>query len=146
MSALAALKTSDELISESLKTELDATRKKLAQKTFELDEMKEQLMGALVSKDKIRRQLDDAIASASTEQPTPEETPKYKKEDPEKVEKLKAALRQKIEVSNNPDCLRFLSLSGCPAGIPDVSGRSAHAQHRHFWKSRELAASTCSMM
>jgi protein HOOK3 len=105
VSALAALKTSDELISESLKTELEATRKKLARKSFELDEMKEQLMSALVSKDKLRRQLDDAIASAPTGQPTPDETPKGKKEDPEKVEKLKAALRQKIEVSNDPNRL-----------------------------------------
>jgi len=101
-SALASLKTSDELISESLKTELDATRRQLAQKVFELDEMKEQLMGALVSKDKLRRQLDDTIASAPNGQPTPEEAPKGKKEDAEKIEKLKAALRQKIEVSNDP--------------------------------------------
>jgi len=95
--ALGALKASDELISESLKTELAATRRQLAQKTFELDEMKEQLMGALVSKDKLRRQLDDAIAAASNGQTAPEEAPRGKKEDAEKVDKLRAALRQKIE-------------------------------------------------
>lgn len=105
--ALAALKSSDELISESLRTELEATRKQLAQKLFELDEMKEQLMGALVSKDKVQRRLDDTLASAAGQQvesPPPEEAaqPKGKKEDAEKIEKLKAALRQKMEVSLDP--------------------------------------------
>ncbi|KAK5658605.1 hypothetical protein OQA88_1998 [Cercophora sp. LCS_1] len=96
-SALAALKTSDELISDSLKRELDATRKQLTQRTFELNETKEQLMGALVSKDKIRKQLDDVAASAPNGQQTPEDAPKSRKEDAEKIEKLKTALRQKIE-------------------------------------------------
>ncbi|KAK0634726.1 hypothetical protein B0T17DRAFT_586454 [Bombardia bombarda] len=90
-SALAALKSGDELISGSLKTELEATRKQLTQRVFELDGMKEQLMGALVSKDKIRKQLDDATAANG------DNAPKTKKEDAEKIEKLKAALRQKID-------------------------------------------------
>ncbi|KAK1754338.1 protein hook [Echria macrotheca] len=95
--ALAALKSSDEFISDSLKTELDATRRQASQKSFELDEMKEQLMAALVSKDKIRKQLDDAIAAAANGQPAPEEATKGRKEDAEKIDKLKAALRLKIE-------------------------------------------------
>lgn len=101
--ALAALKSSDEFISESLRTELEATRKQLTHKVFESDRMKDQLMDALVSKDKIQKKLDDALAAAT---PAPngqqEEAPKSKKEDAEKIEKLKAALRQKIEVSNDP--------------------------------------------
>ncbi|KAK4240270.1 hypothetical protein C8A03DRAFT_31658 [Achaetomium macrosporum] len=95
--ALAALKSSDELISDSLRTELEATRKQLTQKAFELDEMKEQLMGTLVSKDKIQRKLEDALAAAGQQQPEEAQQPKSKKEDAEKIEKLKAALRQKIE-------------------------------------------------
>ncbi|KAK3997141.1 protein hook [Cladorrhinum sp. PSN332] len=97
---LAALKSSDELISDSLRTELEATRKKLNQKTFELEQMKEQLMGALLSKDKIQKKLEEALASAVTTPPNgqTEEVPaKSKKEDAEKIEKLKSALRQKIE-------------------------------------------------
>lgn len=93
--ALTALKASDELIAESLQKELEATRKQLREKTFELDEMKAQLMETLVSKDKLRKQLDDAIASGG-------DPNKSRKEDVEKMEKLKAALRQKIEVSNDP--------------------------------------------
>ncbi|KAL2018533.1 hypothetical protein VTK56DRAFT_745 [Thermocarpiscus australiensis] len=100
-SALAALKSSDELISESLRTELEATRKQLSQKAFELDEMKEQLMGALVSKDKIQKKLDDALAAAplanGQQQSVKDEGTKGRKEEAEKIEKLKAALRQKME-------------------------------------------------
>ncbi|KAK4118719.1 hypothetical protein N657DRAFT_659461 [Parathielavia appendiculata] len=104
--ALTALKSSDELISKSLRTELEATRRQLAQKVFELDEMKEQLMGALVSKDKVQKRLEDALASSASaplsaaagdQQPPQEEQARGKKEDAEKIEKLKAALRQKIE-------------------------------------------------
>lgn len=103
--ALATLKSSDELISESLRTELEATRKQLAQRVFELEQMKDQLMGALVSKDKVQKRLDDALASsAAADQPaaTREESAtqaKGRKEDAEKIEKLKTALKQKIEVS-----------------------------------------------
>ncbi|KAK4216198.1 hypothetical protein QBC37DRAFT_101458 [Rhypophila decipiens] len=99
-SALAALKSSDELISESLRTELDANRKQLAQRQLELDGMKEQLMDALLSKDKIRKQLDDAVAgnNGPASSTSGEGAPKTKKEDAEKMEKLKTALRQKIEL------------------------------------------------
>ncbi|GAB1313368.1 HOOK N-terminal domain-containing protein [Madurella fahalii] len=96
--ALAALKSSDELISESLRTELEATRKQLTQKAFESDRMKDQLMDALVSKDKIQKKLDDALAAATpATNSRQEEAPKGKKEDAEKIEKLKTALRQKME-------------------------------------------------
>ena len=96
--ALAGLKSSDELISESLRTELEATRKQLSQRVFDFDQMKDQFMGVLVSKDKIQKRLDDALAAAPV--PNEEEAPKSKKEDAEKIEKLKTALRQKMEVSN----------------------------------------------
>jgi protein HOOK3 len=102
--ALAALKSSDELISGSLRTELEATRKQLSHKTFEFEQMKEQLMSALVSKDKIQKKLDEALTGAlSGRNGQPGEAPKGKKEDAEKMEKLKAALRQKMEVSHDPD-------------------------------------------
>ncbi|KAK3321419.1 hypothetical protein B0T19DRAFT_265460 [Cercophora scortea] len=95
-SALTMLKSSDELISASLKSELDAARKQLSSRASELEELKEQLMNALVSKDKIRKQLDDTTAAAGPATPG-EPAPKGKKEDAEKIEKLKTALRQKIE-------------------------------------------------
>ncbi|EAQ86744.1 hypothetical protein CHGG_07997 [Chaetomium globosum CBS 148.51] len=101
--ALATLKSSDELISESLRTELEATRKQLAQRDFEHEQMKDQLMGALLSKDKVQKRLDDALASsAAADQPTTSQEEsavqaKGRKEDAEKIEKLKTALKQKME-------------------------------------------------
>lgn len=65
-------------------------------------------MGALVSKDKIQKRLDDTLAAAAEnkegkEGKEGEEVPaKGKKEDADKIEKLKVALRQKIEVSLTP--------------------------------------------
>lgn len=97
-SALAALKSSDELISDSLQKELEATRKQLNQKSFEHDELKEQFMGALLSKDKIQKRLDDALAGGSTNgRSTPVPATPGDAQKAEKTEKLKAALRQKIE-------------------------------------------------
>jgi protein HOOK3 len=107
-SALAVLKSADDLISASLKTELDATRKQLEGKNFDNEQMKEQLMEALVSKDKIRKQLDDVVAAAAVAPPNGQAMPspadsddvqKPKKDDVEKNEKLRAALKQKIQVS-----------------------------------------------
>ncbi|VBB77157.1 Putative protein of unknown function [Podospora comata] len=98
--ALEVLKSSDELISASLRTELEATRKQLKHKVFELEQMKDQLMGVLVSKDKTQKRLDDALAAAAPngQQQADEATPaKSKKEDAEKIEKLKTALKQKLE-------------------------------------------------
>ncbi|KAK4040472.1 hypothetical protein C8A01DRAFT_15658 [Parachaetomium inaequale] len=105
MAALAVLKSSDELISESLRTELEATRKQLAQRVFELDRMKDQLMGALVSKDKVQKRLDDALASsagggqspAAVQEEAAAAQAKGRKEDADKIDKLKAALKQKVE-------------------------------------------------
>ncbi|KAH6851029.1 hypothetical protein B0I37DRAFT_373030 [Chaetomium sp. MPI-CAGE-AT-0009] len=103
IAALATLKSSDELISESLRTELEATRKQLAQRVFEFDQMKDQFMGVLVSKDKVQKRLDDALASsaAADQPPATQEEPaaqtKSRKEDAEKIEKLKTALKQKME-------------------------------------------------
>lgn len=63
-------------------------------------------MGVLVSKDKVQRRLDDALASPGAGQGSAGEDSassaaqtKGKKEDAEKIEKLKTALKQKIEVS-----------------------------------------------
>jgi protein HOOK3 len=138
MAALAVLKSSDELISESLRTELEATRKQLAQRVFELDRMKDQLMGALVSKDKVQKRLDDALASSSSSPAAtaPEEAAaqaKGKKEDAEKIDKLKAALKQKVEVSDDPGPridspymasflgLRFFKKQVLPPSLPSPS-------------------------
>ena len=58
-------------------------------------------MAALLSKDKLRKDLDEAVA-ATMGQAVSEEPSKGKKEDTEKIEKLRDALRKKIEVCNDP--------------------------------------------
>jgi protein HOOK3 len=107
--ALEVLKSSDKLISASLKTELDSIRKQLEMRDIDNDQLRQQLMNALVSKDKLREQLDNTATSVppSSAQPqSPVSVPasegeaaqKSKKEDAEKIEKLKTALKQKIAV------------------------------------------------
>lgn len=143
-SALAALKSSDELISDSLQKELEATRKQLNQKSFEHDELKEQFMGALLSKDKIQKRLDDALAGGSTNgRSTPVPATPGDAQKAEKTEKLKAALRQKIEVSSMGGYDRFdrrcdipyspLGLPHAPSVLSEVPlGRSPASS----WRSR----------
>jgi protein HOOK3 len=105
--ALEVLKSSDQLVSNSLHSELETLRKQLEAKTFEEEQLRSQLMDALVSKDKLRSDLDkaaDAAANGKPASPTPvpEEEMKPRKVDLEKNEKLKTALKQKIQVSNHP--------------------------------------------
>ena len=63
-------------------------------------------MGALVSKDKVQRRLDEVTSAEGGQQQSPAQeeaqAAKGRKEDAEKIEKLKAALRQKMEVSLDP--------------------------------------------
>lgn len=102
--ALGAIKATDELLSDSLTTELAATRRQLHQKTVEVNAIKEQLMATLLSKDKIRKDLDEAVA-ARLGQVISDEPAKGKKDDTdksEKIEKLREALRKKVEVRNDP--------------------------------------------
>lgn len=102
--ALGAIKATDELLSDSLTTELAATRRQLHQKTIEVNAIKDQLMATLLSKDKIRKDLDEAVA-ATLGQVVSDEPAKGKKDDTdksEKIEKLREALRKKVEVRNDP--------------------------------------------
>ncbi|KAB5585296.1 hypothetical protein GE09DRAFT_20828 [Coniochaeta sp. 2T2.1] len=101
--ALEVLKSSDQLVSSSLKSELEATRRQLEEKRIDYEQVQQQLMDALLSKDKIRQQLDEAKAaglplSTSPAPTTPEPgADQKKKEDAEKTEKLKTALKTKIQ-------------------------------------------------
>lgn len=101
--ALEVLKSSDQLVSTSLMTELEATRKQLEEKRIGYEQIQQQLMDALLSKDRIRQQLDEAKAAglpvSTSPTPTPEQgaDQKAKKEDTERTEKLKTALKTKIQ-------------------------------------------------
>ncbi|KAH8904011.1 hypothetical protein BR93DRAFT_961186 [Coniochaeta sp. PMI_546] len=101
--ALEVLKSSDQLVSASLMTELEATRKQLEEKRIDYERIQQQLMDALLSKDKIRQQLDDAKTAGLPASTSPTSASdqvadqKVKKEDAEKTEKLKTALKTKIQ-------------------------------------------------
>ena len=128
--ALGVLKSSDELISSSLKLDLEAVREKLKLRDIELDQLRQQLTNALVSKDKLRQQLDDAgipgisLKTTSPQSPTSaaasegegqQQKQAPKKDDTEKNEKLKTALKQKVQVSPYP--------CPCPTPLPSFSPR-----------------------
>lgn len=116
--ALEILKSSDQLISSSLKTELESAREKNKLRELDLEQLRQQLTNALISKDKLRQQLDDAAvtgvpvkprsqspvdSTAAAAAPSDADGQKAKaKEDSEKSEKLKAALKSKVQVSHHP--------------------------------------------
>jgi protein HOOK3 len=117
--ALEVLKSSDQLVSASLMTELDATRKQLEEKRIDFEQVQQQLMDALLSKDKIRQQLDETKAAGLPLSTSPSLAPEQgatadqkvaKKEDAEKTEKLKTALKTKIQVSDS--LLPTVTISG----------------------------------
>ena len=116
-----ALKSADELISASLKTELEGLRRQFDSKAKDNEILREQLMDVLVSNNLLRKKLDNvsapsslatAVASpaAAPSSPLPIEDPlaaavaerRARKDDAiaEKNDKLKTALRQKVQVSD----------------------------------------------
>lgn len=107
--ALEILKSSDQLISSSLRTELESTREKTRLREIDLEQLRQQLTNALISKDRLRQQLDDAGITGIQLKPRSQspvsvaasdgDGQKSKKEDTEKSEKLKAALKHKVQVS-----------------------------------------------
>lgn len=107
--ALEVIKSTDQLTSSQLKVELDAVRRHLETKEFDNEQMRTQLMETLISKDKLRKQLDDVAAVPA------EDAQKQKKEDSEKTAKLKAALKQTVQVSGTRD---FCESSPYPLAQP----------------------------
>lgn len=111
LDALEVLKSSDQLISASLRTELDSAREKTKLREIDLEQLRQQLTNALLSKDKLRQQLDEAGITGIHLKPRSQspvsvaasdgEGQKPKKEDNERNEKLRAALKSKIQVSSH---------------------------------------------
>ncbi|KAK1772925.1 hypothetical protein QBC33DRAFT_33906 [Phialemonium atrogriseum] len=105
--ALEVLKSSDQLISASLRTELESTREKIKLREIDLEQLRQQLTNALISKDHLRQQLDDAGITGIQLKPRSQspvsvaaseaDAQKPKKDDSEKTEKYKAALKQKVQ-------------------------------------------------
>ncbi|RCI14139.1 hypothetical protein L249_6051 [Ophiocordyceps polyrhachis-furcata BCC 54312] len=95
--AIQELKSTDSLISESLKDELERLREEYRLVVGERDAQKSQLIEALLAKDKFRKELEegkelhDAAAAASTGADASEAA----KKSGEKIEKLRARLKER---------------------------------------------------
>jgi protein HOOK3 len=101
ISALDELKSTDKLISESLKAELDRLREELTFVTGEREAQKSQLIEALLAKDKMRKETEEAkelqeTAALSTAN---QDSSEASKKAAEKIEKLRERLIERKQVS-----------------------------------------------
>ena len=96
--ALDQLKSTDKLIAESLKSELDRLREKHNFLIGERDAQKSQLIEALLAKDKFRKDAEDGRDLQEAISKDPDVSEAAKKEG-EKIEKLRARLLERNEVS-----------------------------------------------
>lgn len=102
IAALNELKSTDKLVSESLKAELDRVREEVKFVTMEREAQKTQLIDALLTKDKLRKEMEEmkelqetAVSNAAS-QDASEATKKAN----EKIEKLRDRLIERKQVSH----------------------------------------------
>ncbi|KAK2003551.1 hypothetical protein LX36DRAFT_706989 [Colletotrichum falcatum] len=93
--ALEELKSTDQLISGSIREELEAARQQLKNLTTDLEQQRTSLINALLEKDKLRKDLDEA---KETRQDGVEPTEVLQKLQ-DKVEKLRIRLKERTSVS-----------------------------------------------
>lgn len=108
--ALEVLKSTDNLISESLRSELESLRKQYKTLQLENDQQRTQLIDALVSKDKLRKELDEAPApTAPVETPagTDPAVEEALKSSKSKIEKLRDRVKQQKEQLEKADQERY---------------------------------------
>ncbi|KAK3191800.1 hypothetical protein K4F52_002226 [Lecanicillium sp. MT-2017a] len=102
ISALDELKSTDKLISESLKAELDRLREELTFVTGEREAQKSQLIEALLAKDRIRKEAEEAkeLQETTALSSANQDTSEAAKKAAEKIEKLRERLierKQQLE-------------------------------------------------
>ena len=99
--ALDELKSTDKLISESLKSELDWLRDEHNFLLKERDAQKSQLIEALLAKDKLRKDADDNkdLQEAATTASADADVAEANKKAADKIEKLRARLKERQQVS-----------------------------------------------
>lgn len=100
--ALSQLRATDAMVSESLKAELDRLREKHSFIISERDAQKSQLIEALLAKDKFRRDLEEGKDISDGKGA---DAPETSKKESEKVEKLRARLIERNEVSPDTQTL-----------------------------------------
>jgi protein HOOK3 len=108
--ALEVLKQTDQLISSSLQSELDAVRKEVRALQLENDQQKSQLIEALLSKERLRKEMDEEtrVTPAPTPAPSSDAAPTANPAELEEAlrvskaetEKLRDAFKRQKEVSH----------------------------------------------
>ncbi|QPH09862.1 hypothetical protein C2857_000912 [Epichloe festucae Fl1] len=95
--AINELKSTDKLISESLKAELDRLREDYSFVVSERDAQKSQLIEALLAKDRLRKEVEDAkeLQENSTSGPADADMSEAMKKSSEKIEKLRTRLKER---------------------------------------------------
>ncbi|KAG6043866.1 hypothetical protein E4U17_000805 [Claviceps sp. LM77 group G4] len=104
--ALDELSSTDKLISESLKVELDRLRENYNFVVVERDAQKSQLIDALLAKDRLRKEVEESkeLQENATTSPVGANTSEAMKKFTEKIEKLRTRLKerkQQLEQSEN---------------------------------------------
>lgn len=100
LSALDELKSTDKLISESLKSELDRLREELAFVSNERESQKTQLIDALLAKDKFRKDAEEAkeLQETAALSIANQDSSEAAKKAAEKIEKLRDRLIERKQV------------------------------------------------
>ncbi|POR35013.1 Uncharacterized protein TPAR_04801 [Tolypocladium paradoxum] len=95
--AIDELKSTDKLISESLKAELDRLREDYSFAVSERDAQKSQLIEALLAKDKLRKEIEEGkeLQDTAAAGPADADASDTAKKSGEKIEKLRARLKER---------------------------------------------------
>ncbi len=108
LEALDELKSTDRLISASLKNELDGKRKQYKTLQLDYDQQKTQLIDALLSKEKLRKEVEESVKEPPLASPKVADTPgsvvdqaavdELVRKSNEKIEKLRDRVKLQKEV------------------------------------------------
>ncbi|OAQ73372.1 microtubule binding protein HOOK3 [Pochonia chlamydosporia 170] len=131
--AIDELKSTDKLISESLKAELDRLREDYNFAVSERDAQKSQLIEALLAKDKLRKEVEDTkeLQESSTAGPPDTDVSDAMKKSTEKIEKLRTRLKERklqLEQSEQEKLDLQNRLKSAPGGESSAAQRVAADQ------------------
>ncbi|KAK1516026.1 hypothetical protein CPAR01_16549 [Colletotrichum paranaense] len=137
--ALEELKSTDQLISGSIREELEAARQQLKNLGTDLEEQRSSLINALLEKDKLRKDLDEAKDGSSAE-PT-EAAQKLQ----EKVDKLRVRLKERQSVSSLRSLANALALQhrNAEGGVPQTPGTPSGAVLYDSRPNARILVPTC---
>ncbi|KAK0381743.1 hypothetical protein CLIM01_00864 [Colletotrichum limetticola] len=137
--ALEELKSTDQLISGSIREELEAARQQLKNLGTDLEEQRSSLINALLEKDKLRKDLDEAKDGSSAE-PT-EAAQKLQ----EKVDKLRVRLKERQSVCSLRSLANALALQhrNAEGGVPQTPGTPSGAVLYDSRPNARILVPTC---